>query len=417
MTWNFHPTHYSAENPTAEIRNEISVSKQQPAPFHISRPKNVTHFGGIKKSPGQRQVSASAEYENFIKCNSAGKQRCQLPFCVCVCVVGSRGQSRRNQIKRKKIFLATESIDPSLLTSDVDEWSSSPVDLDVKQTDQHFFSGGRPMAAIVAEKISWSLTAKCLLSPGHHSIRRNYFIGSRPPNDRYIQQLIACRIKWNITMTSIQPVPGCWDLKRNKWRRPLWTTSADHWTSASRGWVGLKGEPAVKPNEIRATRKVQPERGVVHFKCPTWNKLTNLLIDEITGQILEGFQRQLRSVCRDQIAHQTHLKEECHIVVVLHFFRGKLFHAESQSTDDQTQTKMAADYRNCSAQFYGHQLASWKLHSQHNKWRIQLQNQPTNSKGNGSRSRNGSEPQQPPPTGWLECHGPRGIYHSNSTCG
>jgi hypothetical protein len=91
--------------------------------------------------------------------------------------------------------LATESIDPSPVTSDVDEWSSSPVDLDVKQTDQHFFpalSNGRHCGR------RDQLIAYCQvpLSTDHHSILAKYFIGmahdhgmtalSRPFSSNYI---------------------------------------------------------------------------------------------------------------------------------------------------------------------------------------------------------------------------------------
>ena len=87
MTWNFHPTHYSAENPTAEIRNEISVSKQQPAPFHISRPKNVTHFGAIKKNH-QASDRCLPRPNTKISLNAIPRENSVANFLfLCVCVL------------------------------------------------------------------------------------------------------------------------------------------------------------------------------------------------------------------------------------------------------------------------------------------------------------------------------------------
>ena len=46
-------------------------------------------------------------------------------------------------------------------------------------------------------------------------------------------------------------------------------------------------------------------------------KCTYALVNEITGQVFEGFECQLRGISRDEIAYQSNLKHESHLIVAI----------------------------------------------------------------------------------------------------
>ena len=58
---------------------------------------------------------------------------------------------------------------------------------------------------------------------------------------------------------------------------------------------------------------MKKEKGMTQKK----KKCTYALVNEITGQVFEGFECQLRGISRDEIAYQSNLKHESHLTVAI----------------------------------------------------------------------------------------------------